>query len=83
MLTFETDDFDHKPEINHIEGESWKIVKKNSKKKGRSLISNLFIFKGWNPKKNTKTKLVKGKKIAIKRIEIKFDRKKNSWRMKL
>ena len=22
MLTFETDDFDHKPEINHIEGES-------------------------------------------------------------
>ena len=61
MLTFETDDFGHKPEINHIEGESWKIVKKNSKKKGRSLISNLFIFKGWNPKKQYKKNLLREK----------------------
>jgi len=62
MLTFETDDFDHKPEINHIEGESWKIVKKNSKKKeGRNLISNRFIFKGWNPKKQYKKNLLREK----------------------
>jgi hypothetical protein len=43
----------------------------------RNLIFNQFNFKGWNrEKKYQSKKLARAKKITIKKMKIKFDRKK-------
>jgi hypothetical protein len=53
------------------------IVKSLNCVRSRSLIPNQFNFEWWNHKKNINLEnLSKEKKIAIKIIGIKFDRKK-------
>ena len=57
------------------------IVKSLNWVRSRSLIHNQFNFEWWNHKKNINLEnLSKEKKIAIKIIGIKFDRKKTHER---
>jgi hypothetical protein len=53
------------------------MVQSWTRVESKNLIPNQFNFNWWNHEKNQFKKLAKAKKIAIKRMMIKFDREKN------